>query len=257
MERGRRARGSCCCAELHPRDPPPHPWVGGRDPPAGLTPLQLLPTTHFGSGRALEGKDRTRVRGGQVGAEPQPCGASSGPQTCGERTYRCPGNASVSPRARGASVTLQGHQRSSGQPPALHPATAQPLPQVDFIWKNSSQILIPAPLHPALTCFPLGPGLPGTPWGPGLPWEMWQDVTHGDNGPGGRKRAEPVTHLEAIVPLLAQVTLAALLALGESQGDLWWQREGQKSQDTSVGGEILSYGWGKTSGAKTPKPPFL
>lgn len=56
---------------------------------------------------------------------------------------------------------------------------------------------------------------------------MWQGVTQGDKGPrGGRKRAKPFTHLEAIVPLLAQITHAALLALGESQGELGWQREG-------------------------------
>lgn len=74
---------------------------------------------------------------------------------------------------------------------------------------------------------------------------------------GGRKRAEPVTHLEAIVPLLAQVTFAALLTLGESQGELWWQREGQNPQDTSVGGEIPSYGRLQNFWSKNPKTPIL
>lgn len=77
--------GRCCCAELHPHGPPAPPWGGkeGRDPMAGLIPLQLLPTAYFGSRRALEGKDQTRVRGRQVGSKLLPCGVRSEPQTCG------------------------------------------------------------------------------------------------------------------------------------------------------------------------------
>lgn len=104
----------------------------------------LLPTTYFGSRQALEGKDKSSLRGRQVGSKLHPCGARSEPQTCSGgrrgRTHRRPGNSWVSPWARGASVTLQGHQSSSGcctgQPPALHPSTTHSLPRVDFIWKN-------------------------------------------------------------------------------------------------------------------------
>lgn len=110
---------------------------------AGLTLLQLLPTTYFGSRQALEGKEKSRIRGRQVGSQLHPSlGPGVNPKPAG-RTHRCPGNSRVSPWARGASVTLQGHQRSSGHPqpctgypPTLHPSTTQPLPQVDFIWKK-------------------------------------------------------------------------------------------------------------------------
>lgn len=128
---------------------------------------------------------------------------------------------------------------------------------------NSPQILILVPgipLHPALTCFPLGPGLPGTPWGPGLPWKHGR-MSHGvtrDRGERERKRAKAVTHLEAIIPLLAQVTLAALLALGESQGELWWQREGQEPPGHQGGwGNSQLWMAAKLLGQKSPNPhPF-
>lgn len=90
-----------------------------------------------------------------------------------------------------------------------------------------------------------------------LALEMWEDVTQGDKGPGGKERAKLVTHLEAIVPLLAQVTLAALFALGESQGELWWHREGQNPQESRVGGEIPSYGWLQNFWSKNPPTPIL
>lgn len=50
---------------------------------AGLTPLQLLPTTYSGSRQTLEGKEKSRIRGRQVGSQLHPCGARSEPQTCG------------------------------------------------------------------------------------------------------------------------------------------------------------------------------
>lgn len=56
--------------------------------------------------------------------------------------------------------------------------------------------------------------------------------------------------------MLAQVTLAALLALGESQGELWWQREGQNPQDARVGEGIPSYGWLQNFWGKNHQTPI-
>lgn len=179
------------------------PRVGRREG-IPLIPLQLLPTTYFGSRQALEGKDRTRIRGRQVGSKLHPCGVRSEPQTCGRGK-----DSPVSREFQGVPVgqggqchparTTGSSGHCTGHPPALHPSTAQPhillQPSPFPRWilygktRNSPQVLISVPnipLHPALTCLPLGPGLPGTPWGPGLPWKrdrMSHRVTR-DQGEG-------------------------------------------------------------------------
>lgn len=164
----------------------------------------LLPTTYFGSRQALEGKDKSRLRGRQVGSKLHPCGARSEPQTCpGEGLTGVPGIPGC-PRGPGGPVSpckdtraAQGAAQDIPQPCIL----LQPTPFPRWILygkiRNSPQILIlvpDIPLHPALTCFPLGPGLPETPWGPGLPWETWQDVTQGDRGPGGEGEEPNLPH---------------------------------------------------------------
>lgn len=121
--RGRREGkrgGRCCRAGLHP----PGRGKEGRDPMAGLIPLRLLPTTYFGSGQALEGKDKTRIRGRQVGSKPHPCGASSEPQTCGRGK-----DSPVSRESQGVPSGRGGHCHPAGTPEqvrALHRTSPSP-----------------------------------------------------------------------------------------------------------------------------------
>lgn len=117
-----------------------------------------------------------------------------------------------------------------GHPPALLPIP-QPHPQVDFAQKNEE--FIPnnhlGSCRPPLPCpylLSLGSCPPRDTVGSRLALGDGSGCQHRvtrAQGEGG-ERAKPFTHLEAIIPLLAQVAHAALLALGESQGELWCQR---------------------------------
>lgn len=62
---------------------------------------------------------------------------------------------------------------------------------------------------------------------------MTQGVTR-----GGEEKHKPSTHLEAIVPLLPQVTPAALLALGESGKELVARRRVEVARGTTGGGTL-------------------